>query len=361
MKAIILMSLLPQGGFKVEKLKDYFKNYFSNGPKAIFIVVLVMLGITISVSNQRKVIEVSIDGKQSKIVTFRSTLRRALVAADISVGPKDKTSIGLDNEIKDGDKINIKRAVKVSVYADGKQFDVLTADDNVADMLADENVGYNEDDKVAPSAYASIKPGMQVVVTRYDEKVVKSVKPIDYATEIKKDDNMEKGAQKVIQEGESGEKLISEKVLYEDGKEVGRYVISETIKKLPIQKIVAMGTLGVYTPSRGGKVLYRNSLRMKSTAYSADYLSTGKYPGNSGYGITATGTVAKRNSSGYSSVAVDPRIIPLGTKLYIDGYGYAVAEDIGGAIKGNKIDLYFNGEGEVYNWGVRWVDVYILK
>lgn len=345
----------------MEKFRDYFKNYFSNGPKAIFIAVLVMLGITVSITNQRKIIEVSVDGKTSRIITFRSTLKKALAAADITVGPKDKTSIGMDSKIKNGDKINIKRAVKISVSAGGKQYTVLTAEDNVADMLAEENIGYKEDDKVAPSAMASITPGMKVVVTKLEEKVVKSIKPIDFATEIKTDDNMEKGAQKVLQEGQTGERLVSERVLYEDGKEVERYTVSETIKKLPVQKIIAMGTLGVYTPSRGGRILYKNSLRMKATAYSAGYLSTGKSPGSDGYGITATGAVAKRNSSGYSSVAVDPRVIPLGTKLYIDGYGYAIAEDIGGAIKGNKIDLYFNGEGEVYDWGVRWVDVYIIK
>lgn len=361
MNIIIGDVALPEGGFKVEKIRDYFKNYFSNGPKAIFIVVLMLLGITITICNQRKVITVSVEGKEASLVTYRTTLRKALTAGNIILGPKDKTSIGLDDKIKNGDKINVKKAVNVSVLADGKQYNVLTAEDNVADMLSEENISYNEKDKVSPSTVTPISSGMKVVLTRLDEKVVKEVQAIDYATEVKNDDNMEKGSQKVLQEGQPGEKMVSLKVLYENGKEVSRQVISETINKLPVQKIVAMGTLGVYTPSRGGRVLYKNSLRMRATAYSAGYLSTGKSPGSDGYGITATGAVAKRNSNGYSSVAVDPRVIPLGTKLYIEGYGYAIAEDVGGAIKGNKIDLFFNSDGEVYNWGVRTVDVYILK
>ena len=93
--------------------------------------------------------------------------------------------------------------------------------------------------------------------------------------------------------------------------------------------------------------MYTDSLRMRATAYTADYASTGKGPGDSGFGITASGTVAKRNKGSYSSVAVDPRVIPLGTKLYVEGYGYAIAEDTGGAIKGNSIDLFFNSSSEV--------------
>ena len=122
-----------------------------------------------------------------------------------------------------------------------------------------------------------------------------------------------------------------------------------------------MGTLNTYTPSRGSKVIYTNALRLRATAYTADYASTGKSPGDSGFGVTASGTVAKRNGSSYSSVAVDPRVIPLGTKLYIEGYGYAIAEDTGGAIKGNSIDLFYNSSSEVDNWGVRWVNVYVVK
>lgn len=138
-------------------------------------------------------------------------------------------------------------------------------------------------------------------------------------------------------------------------------VISEVVTKKPVQKIVAMGTVGVYTPSRGGNIRYSNLMRMRATAYTADYASTGKNPGDYGFGITATGTVARRNYGGYSSIAVDPRVIPLGTKMYVEGYGYAIAEDTGGAIKGNKIDLFFDSNSEVYNWGVRTVNVYILK
>jgi 3D (Asp-Asp-Asp) domain-containing protein len=102
-------------------------------------------------------------------------------------------------------------------------------------------------------------------------------------------------------------------------------------------------------------------IKAQATAYTADFDNTGKRPGEKGFGKTATGTTARRNSNGYSSVAVDPRVIPLGTKLYIEGYGYGIAEDTGGAIKGNIIDVYFDSNSECINWGRRSVNVYILK
>lgn len=79
-----------------------------------------------------------------------------------------------------------------------------------------------------------------------------------------------------------------------------------------------------------------------------------------GGGITASGMAPKRNPDGISTVAVDPSVIPYGTAMYIEGYGYAVAADCGSGIKGNMIDLYLNSEQECINWGVRNVNVTIL-
>ncbi len=142
-------------------------------------------------------------------------------------------------------------------------------------------------------------------------------------------------------------------------------VVSESIKKQPVSKVVAMGTktTSINALSRGGSITGTpsgRSLRMRATAYTSSYEDTGKSPGSPGFGVTATGTTARRNPGGYSSIAVDPRVIPLGTKLFVEGYGYAIAEDTGGAIKGNVIDLYFDSNVEVANWGSRWVNVYIL-
>jgi len=104
------------------------------------------------------------------------------------------------------------------------------------------------------------------------------------------------------------------------------------------------------TLSRGTSkpISYSQVLNMESTAYSGD-------------GITASGAVTKRDVNGYSTIAVDPRVIPLGSRVYVEGYGYAIAEDTGSAIKGNIIDVFFQSKSEAISWGRRSVNIYILN
>lgn len=122
------------------------------------------------------------------------------------------------------------------------------------------------------------------------------------------------------------------------------------------------------------KTLYaQTSLAYTSSDLSGQTLSRGGMPSSfsqvlsvvataySGDGITASGAPTKRNVNGYSTIAVDPRVISLGSKVYVEGYGYAIAEDIGGAIKGNRIDIFVTSESEAQSWGRRSVNVYILN
>lgn len=350
----------------VEKLRNQIREYFSNGPKAILIVVVILMTASIVFTNMRKTIIVSIDGKEhQKITTFKKTYEEALKSKNIKIGPKDKVEPKLDTEIKEGSKLSIKKAVKVNVEVDGKKLAIRSAEDNIGNMLKAEGIQIKKLDRVAPNKEEQIKQELKVTVTRVEEKIVKSKKNMDYETVVKEDDSIDKGNQKVLREGQHGENEITVKVVYENGKEKARKVISESIKKQPVSKVVAMGTKvsDITTLSRGGSVSGTpsgRSLTMRATAYTSSYEDTGKSPGTPGFGVTATGTTARRNSGGYSSIAVDPRVIPLGSKLFVEGYGYAIAEDTGGAIKGNVIDLYFDSSVEVSNWGSRWVNVYIL-
>ncbi|EPS51616.1 hypothetical protein CFSAN002367_06033 [Clostridium botulinum CFSAN002367] len=120
----------------MEKLKKKIKEHFSNGPKAILIVVVILMIASIVITNMRKTIIVSIDGKESqKITTFKKTYAKALTSKNIQVGPKDKVQPQLDAEIKDGSKLSIKKAVKVNVEVDGKKLAIQSAENNIGDML----------------------------------------------------------------------------------------------------------------------------------------------------------------------------------------------------------------------------------
>jgi uncharacterized protein YabE (DUF348 family) len=348
----------------MDKLKNAFERYFSIGPKAVFIVVLILMGTTIGIDSAKKTIVVSIDGEETKIVTFKKTFKDALKANDIALGPKDKAVPNVDDVMKKKDRLEIERAVNVIVAVDGQEINIKTTEDTVDKMLEVEGIEIKESDRVSPSKTIPVSDGLKLTVTRVNTRVIKESCPIDFSTVVQKDENSLSGSTKILQQGQQGEKIITTKVIYEDGKETERKVVAETVAKDPVKKIVSVGTLAALKVSRGGSInniAYKSVIKAKSTAYTSDFASTGKRPGDKGFGRTATGTIARRNPNGYSSIAVDPRVIPLGTKLYIEGYGYGIAEDTGGAIKGNIVDVYFNSNAECMKWGRRTVNVYILK
>lgn len=348
----------------VEDLKGNFKNYFSSEAKAIFVVMLILVGITAVICGMRKTIIISVDGKEREIVTYGGTLKKALSNSGIALDSKDKITPEVDSNLVNGEKVYIKKAVNITVEHDGIKDTIKTAENNVSAMLLSEKkiiVPLEDVDKIEPAKDSFIKANMNIVIVRVSSTVQQEKQAIDFATQVKTDNNMEKGQQKILQEGVTGEKLITTKIYLENNKEINR-VVTEEVTKQPQGKIVAQGTLGVLNiASRGDKVYYTSSLKVRATAYSAGVSSTGKSPGDVNYGVTASGTRARRVTNGYSSIAVDPSVISIGTKLYVEGYGYAIAEDTGGDIVGNRIDVFYDSDSEANSWGVKWVNVYILK
>ena len=98
---------------------------------------------------------------------------------------------------------------------------------------------------------------------------------------------------------------------------------------------------------------YSRIIKVKATAYSAVH--------GIGTTYTSSGRKAVRNHDDYSTIAVDPNVIPIGTKLFVEGYGFAVAADTGTAIKGNAIDVFFDTRRESSKWAVKYVNVYVLN
>jgi 3D (Asp-Asp-Asp) domain-containing protein len=145
------------------------------------------------------------------------------------------------------------------------------------------------------------------------------------------------------------------KVIFENGKEVKREIAAEKILKEPINGIIEEGSRTTFVSSRGQVTRFVRVLKMTATAYDATFKSCGKHPEDPNYGITYSGLRVKPGI-----VAVDPKVIPLGTHLYVEGYGEALAADKGGAIKGNRIDLYYESPKDVARYGKRTVKVYVL-
>ncbi|WP_460319728.1 3D domain-containing protein [Paenibacillus sp. YSY-4.3] len=104
------------------------------------------------------------------------------------------------------------------------------------------------------------------------------------------------------------------------------------------------------------------TVKVIATGYTAGYESTGKRPNHPEYGITYSGVKVRRDKDTISTVAADLKVFPLGTILYIPGYGYGVVADKGSAIKGNKIDLYFTTTKQVFKeWGKKEVEIQVIR
>lgn len=179
-------------------------------------------------------------------------------------------------------------------------------------------------------------------------------------------DDLYEGETIVSVEGNKGLTKQLYNVRYENDVEVSRVLVHSEVVSKPVDSIVYVGTKKKQVLSASitdtakpeGLVKYIDVI---ASAYDLSYASCGKRPGDRGYGITASGMRAR-----VGVVAVDPRVIPLGTKLYIEAvdgswvYGNAIAGDTGGAIKGNRVDLFFDTTAECLQFGRRAARVYIL-
>lgn len=303
---------------------------------------------------KKKNVTVVIDGQPTKIITFKNTLGEALKSKGISVGEKDRLSSPLNSKISKNETISIKRAVNITVTVDGKELAINSSEDTIASMLKAEGVKLNSDDKVIPKDDTILKSGTKVEIIRVEKKSITASAPVDFKTVVKNDSSLSNTQRKVIQDGKPGEKQTTDLVTYENGKEVARKLVSQVVSKNPTDKIIVQGTYPSMPVSRGGDPLpYYKVINARATAY---YAVNGV-----GRTYTASGRLAVRSTDGYSTIAVDPSVIPFGTKMFIEHYGFAVAADSGTAILGNTIDVFFNTRAEACNWSTKYVNVYLLK
>ena len=342
----------------IETLKKALisKNFKKLVP-AIAILVAVVSLITL-MNIMRKSVTISVDGQDKKVVTYKKTVGSVINEAGIVLGKKDKTDKELSAQITNNETIVVKRAVDVNVLVDGTTKQISSAENNVAAMLKAEGIDVGADDKVNPSKDSKLDKDMKIVIDRIKNDTVTEVVPVDFETVMQNNGSVDKGVQNVLQQGSQGQKKVVSHVVYENGKQVSKDAVSTEVVKAPVNKVVEVGTRekpkNVIVATRGGQgMVYSKTFQVKSTAYSPSKDGAAAY--------TASGRRAVRDSNGYSTIAVDPSVIPIGTRLYVEGYGLAIAADTGGAIKGNFIDVFFNTRQEAMNWAVKYVKVYILQ
>lgn len=264
--------------------------------------------------------------------------------------------------------------------ASGYELVVLSNKTNVAEILEESNIVLAENERVTPDLNENITTDKSIVIrdksiqeiqvakisesglettleeilesySAIIEKIVTEEEAIPFETITKDASNRgENTRNKVIQQGENGVKQVTYRIKYKNDQEIERTILSETIIKEPVDKIVQVQnnvTSRGYTSrsTSSGATLY------KVTAYCPCSICCGKFA--SGY--TASGTKATAGRT----IATDSKFA-FGTKLSINGTIYIV-EDRGGAITGNKIDLYFNTHAEALAWGVKYLPVTVVE
>jgi uncharacterized protein YabE (DUF348 family) len=290
-----------------------------------------------------------------EVKTSKKTVKDALEEAGVVLKPGDVVEPEVSTALKDELVIRITRAISVRVTADGKTVDMLTTKRTVKDVLAQAGIAVSPLDKVIPAGENHLSSGDEIKIIRVTEGFEKQKVKIPYRI-IKKENNaMEKGLSRVLSKGKDGLKEVTYKVTFEDGREVQRQATEEKIITPVQNETVEFGTITTVATARG-EVRFKKAFRMLATAYCACKKCTNKEPGHPQYGITYSGIPVRPGI-----VAVDPGVIPLGSRLYVEGYGFALAADIGGAIKGNRIDLYYPTHGETERYGARRIKVYLLE
>jgi len=303
-----------------------------------------------------KPIKVAMGDERRTIWTTADTVKELIQQENIDVTEHDRIEPALDTVIKNDLSLTIDKAfpITLNVGEEEKQ-QVWTTSTTVADFLKNQDVQLNELDKVEPALTEELTKQSKVTVTRIEKVTDVVEEPIAFNVVKKKDDNIEKGVQKVINSGKEGKQEKHYEVTLENGQEVARKLLkTETVQKSE-DRVVALGTKVVQTStasvSRGNDSVSKE-FYVNSTAYTAHC--------NGCSGTTATGMNLRANPNA-KVIAVDPNVIPLGTKVYVEGYGYAVAADTGSAIKGNKIDVFLSSKSAAYRWGSKRVKIKILE
>jgi Uncharacterized protein conserved in bacteria len=315
----------------------------------VIISLIICTGTVSAYNGDKKTVRVVALDLDQTFSTSTETVGEFLTEIGIPVRDEYSISKDLNDKLSANDYIEIKRSFPVTINIDGSPRMIYTSKETVGEVLSDyeKNIGSDYILNDIPQS-TKTKSKMTIDITTVKETIVTEVQAIPFKTDTVKTDSLVKGEERVVNEGVAGEATITTKNVYEGTEVVSSEEISRVVVAQPVNKVIEVGNA-----DPAPKAVSIDGYEYTSTI---GVTATGYTPHDAGCtGITSTGTVAKKGS-----IAVDPKVIPYGTELYIPGYGYGIAEDCGGAIKGNRIDLCYETKSEAFSWGRQKVTIYIL-
>lgn len=340
----------------LRKVKKFYKKY---KPLAFLTVIAIFIFVTaLGYHFTNKVITIT-DGEEQFVFSVRGkiTVQQVLIKEDIYLKPEDEVFPSLSEKLKDGDNVTISRAIPVTVVADGYEYKFDTTTRNVNEVISDIGIEIGEIDIVSPGKGENISEDSNIIkIVRVDEELVEEKQVIPYSTITRSNTNMDKGITKVVQKGNNGQKVVTEKVVYHDSLEFSRDIIHEEITKDSTNRVEEVGT-NIFVATSRGQTKFVKAMYVTATGYCPCNICTGSYDGSR----TASGAPTRA----YHTIAT-PKTFSFGTEFFIPYFskasnkGIFVVEDRGGAIKGNRIDVFFNTHNEALKFGRRTLKIYIL-
>lgn len=300
-----------------------------------------------------KEVTLIIDGEKTTYQTTADNIKSFFEEENLEFIDEDDLSHLPSSKIEEGLVINVTKAFQVSIDYAGEEQKVWTTGGTVEEILAENKLEPKKADKLVPSSQTKITDEAEIKVTEVETKNITEEETIDYKTEKKKDSELKKGKEKLIQEGQTGSVEKTYKIVYENGKEVKRTETDKKVLEKPKSEIIAIGTKVNQPTTKSTKAPSGGQTKtMEATAYTAECYGCS--------GVTATGIDLNKNRH-KKVIAVDPNVIPLGSRVWVSGYGEAIAGDTGGDIKGNRIDLHFPNKSAAFDYGRRSVTVKVLN
>jgi uncharacterized protein YabE (DUF348 family) len=286
------------------------------------------------------------------ILTTASTVGQALFDEGLVLYLGDYVTPSLGTQLSAGMQVYIQRSKPVVILADGRRIKTRSHGDMVAQVLDQEGIELVDRDYSIPDKETPVHDNMTVQVIRVQEQVVLEEEPIPFETVWQGDAELELDNQRLDQAGAAGVKRRLVRIVYENAVETERVTEDEWVETPPTTETIAYGTKIVIREVRTseGTKQYWRKFRALGTAYSAS--TAGTPPDAPWYGRTYMGLPARKGI-----IAVDRNVIPLGTWMFVPGYGVGLAGDLG--VRGKHVDLCFD-EDNLPRGFYRWVDVYLL-